>query len=72
MSIADLPSVMGAILILAGIALVLLQINTAMPPKPRLGGDFGPTRFKLQTEFPGLIMICIGAILLGVGAFARH
>lgn len=72
MTIADLPTIAGAILILVEIGLVIYQMLTAMPTVPRLGGDFGFTRCKLTTEFPGLIMICIGALLLGVGAFARH
>ena len=71
MTIANLPSIMGTVLILMGIAIVLLQMRTAMPEKPELGADFGLSRWKVKTEFPGIVMICVGALLLGVGAFAH-
>jgi hypothetical protein len=55
----------GAVLIGAGTLVVLRQILTA-PPNPRLGG-LG--QWVVGTEFPGLIMICAGALFWCVGAF---
>jgi hypothetical protein len=53
------------VLIGAGTLVVLRQILTA-PPNPQLGG-LG--QWVVGTEFPGLIMICAGALLWCVGAF---
>jgi hypothetical protein len=55
----------GAVLIGAGKLVVLRQILTASP-NPQLGG-LG--QWVVGTEFPGLIMICAGALLWCVGAF---
>ena len=57
--------VAGALLIGAGILVVVRQILTA-PPHPQLGG-LG--QWVVGTEFPGLIMICAGAFLWCVAAF---
>jgi hypothetical protein len=56
--------VAGALLIGAGILVVVRQMLTA-PPNP-LGG-LG--QWVVGTEFPGLIMICAGAFLWCVAAF---
>jgi hypothetical protein len=55
----------GAVLIGAGIFVILRQILTA-PPHPELGG-LG--QWVIGTEFPGLILICAGGLLWCVGAF---
>jgi hypothetical protein len=57
--------VAGALLIGAGILVVLRQIFTAAP-NPQLGG-LG--QWMVGTEFPGPIMIGVGAFLLCLGTF---
>ena len=51
--------VAGALLIGAGTLVILRQVLTA-PPHPELG-RLG--QWVVGTEFPGLIMICAGALL---------
>jgi hypothetical protein len=65
MSNANRIVVMGAILIGAGILVALRQILTAVP-NPQLGGL---AQWMVGTEFPGPIMICVGAFLVCVGTF---
>jgi hypothetical protein len=58
MTIANLPSIMGAALIAAGMVLVLVQFF------------FRPSN---QNIYGALVtMIIVGAILLGVGSFFAH
>jgi hypothetical protein len=57
--------VAGALLIGAGTLVIVRQILTA-PPHPELGG-LG--QWVVGTEFPGLIMICAGALLWCVAVF---
>ncbi len=57
--------VTGAVLIGAGMLVIVRQILTA-PPNPQLGG-LG--QWIVGTEFPGLILICAGALLWGAAAF---
>jgi hypothetical protein len=59
----------GAVLIGAGILVVLRQILTATPNPALEGNALG--RWVVGAEFPGLIMICTGALLLFVGVFMR-
>jgi hypothetical protein len=65
MSKAHRVIVTGAILIGAGMLVIVRQIVTA-PPNPQLGG-LG--QWVVGTEFPGLIMIGAGAFLWCVAAF---
>jgi hypothetical protein len=58
---------LGALLIGAGILVVLRQIFAAAP-NPQLGG-LG--QWMVGTEFPGPIMIGVGAFLVCVGALIR-
>ena len=71
MAIADLPAIVGAILILAGIGLVIYRL-VQRPPPPKLGIDFGASRWKVGTPYPGIVMIVVGFILMGVGALTNH
>ena len=60
MTIANLPSIMGAVLIVGGIFLVLVQF-------------FFRRSSSNQTVYGALVtMIIIGAVLLGVGAFVHR
>ena len=67
MNIADRIIVLAALLIGAGVFVVVRQILTAAP-NPELGGL---AQWMVGTEFPGPMMICVGAFLLCVGAFMR-
>jgi hypothetical protein len=67
MSIADRIIILAALLIGAGVLVVVRQILTAAP-NPELGGL---AQWMVGTEFPGPAMISVGAFLLCVGAFMR-
>ena len=58
MAIADLPSIMGAVLIVCGMALVLVQYFFRPPDNDIYGGL--------------VAIIIVGAVLLGVGSFVHH
>jgi hypothetical protein len=60
--------VLAALLIGAGILVVLRQILTA-GPNPQLGGL---AQWMVGTEFPGPLMIGAGAFLLCVSSFMRR
>lgn len=63
-----ISSIMGCVLILFGMGLVLFQIKTTpMSGRPR-GLNFGLKGIRLQTTYPGIIVIGIGAVLLLIGA----
>lgn len=66
MSIANRIVVLGAVLIGAGILVVLRQILAGPAADPQL---WGLTRWVTGTEFPGLPMICAGALLMFVTVF---
>jgi hypothetical protein len=60
--------VLAALLIGAGVLVVLRQILIAAP-NPQLGGL---AQWMVGTEFPGPIMIVVGAFLLCVGSLMRR
>jgi hypothetical protein len=64
---ANRTIVLGARLIGAGVLVALRQILTAAP-NPQLGGL---AQWMVGIEFPGPLMICVGAILLCVGGLMR-
>lgn len=79
MTIADLPNVMGGILIVAGVVQVFVQMwlrrDAPVPPSGFRGSqsaDFRPDGFKVQTAYPGVTMICVGALLLLLGETTTH
>ena len=60
MTIANLPSIMGAVLIAGGMFLVLVQFFFRSSPNN-------------QNIYGALVtMIIVGAVLLGVGSFAHR
>ena len=70
-----LASAMGAVLVVAGIVLVAIQLlrigkGRREPGKRDISAEAGPVKFKVDTTFPGLVMIGLGVILLVVGAIA--
>ncbi|HKD22621.1 MAG TPA: hypothetical protein VKB71_11445 [Rhizomicrobium sp.] len=60
MMIADLPSIMGALLAAAGLFLVLVQFF------------FRPSSNNQNVYGALVTVIIVGAMLLGVGSFVRH
>lgn len=61
-------TVAGAVLIGAGVAAILRQALTATA-NPELDGL---ERWVSGTEFPGLFLICAGALLWAVSALMRR
>jgi len=60
MTIANLPSIMGAALIAGGMFLVLVQFFFRLSPNN-------------QNIYGALVtMVIVGAVLLGIGSFVRH
>jgi hypothetical protein len=61
--------IVGAVLAIAGIALVVLQMlrKGRQPAKRSASAKIGPVQFSLATTFPGLLVIALGVILLIVG-----
>jgi hypothetical protein len=71
----DIPALMGAILIIAGIIQVFLQMfrmaSVASKGKATSQGTHEwRDGFKILAIYPGLVMLCIGAGLLLVVIFA--
>jgi hypothetical protein len=58
----------GAVLIAGGALTILRQALTTGPISPPLVGDFSLERWLAGTEFPGLPMICLGALLWAMAA----
>jgi hypothetical protein len=65
-----LPAIIGAILVLAGIAQVFVQMSrhrdrTKFSDQDHLqSGNFGRDGLKVQSRYPGMVMTCVGALLL--------
>jgi hypothetical protein len=59
----------GAIALIAGLALTSYQMMLSLPaPGEMHGAKLGPSNLSLETHFPGIIVMGIGAILLIVAA----
>jgi dipeptide/tripeptide permease len=59
--------VMGALLIIIGIALVIFQMIVEFKrrtPRYARGMTIAPHKVEIRTTHPGLIMICVGAGLI--------
>jgi hypothetical protein len=64
-TIADLPTIMGAILILTGIGLLSYQMVKRPPPaEQQLVAKFGATGWNFDTVYPGIVVILAGVLLL--------
>ena len=61
----------GAVLIAAGVLTIVRQALTTGPVLPPIPGDFSLARWIASTEFPGLPMICVGALLWALAAVTR-
>jgi len=74
MNINQLPMIMGSLLIVVGIGLVIYQLGKAISSgkwtEPN-SANFSLARWQFQAAYPGITMVCIGALLLGVGALVR-
>ena len=72
MTVDNLPIVIGAILVVAGLILTLWQMFTAKGAKPQLRHlTAGPHGIRMTTTYPGLIMIGLGVLLLLFGRIGR-
>jgi hypothetical protein len=74
-------SIAGLIVVIAGLAMVILQIltqtrrqridQTTVIDQPRsLVAKAGPVEFNLRTTFPGLVVLAFGVLLLVVAVVA--
>jgi hypothetical protein len=73
MSATMICAYMGCLLILAGIGMVVYQmykVNWSAPA--RRYAEIGLRGIKLQTTYPGLIVIAIGAGMVIVGAVTSN
>jgi uncharacterized membrane protein len=74
MTVHDLPTIVGAVLVIVGIVLTGYQVLTTKGGKPVMrGASAGPwgIRIRRTTTYPGLIMIGLGVVLLLVGNIGR-
>ncbi len=77
MSISDLPTVIGAVLVLAGIVQIFVQMFRSPRHPDRLArGNIvtqsvrvEPKRLEAKSAYPGITMICAGVALLLAGHF---
>ena len=71
MTIQDLPAIIGAIPILAGIGQVFIQMHRSSGPQEyrHQTAAFDKEGVKVQSAYPGMVMIAIGALLLLTGIF---
>jgi hypothetical protein len=70
MSNARIVLAIGAIAVLGGLALTAYQMFMSLPaPNEMHGANLSPGQFSLQTHFPGILVMGIGAVLLIVGGF---
>jgi hypothetical protein len=68
MTIANLPSIMGAILIALGMVLVLVQFM--FRPASNAQGQSAEAQWRATTAY--VTVIIVGALLLGAAAFAQR
>jgi hypothetical protein len=67
-----MASILGAVLILAGIGLVIYQMvmkarhQTSVMRSAHV--EAGPFKFDFKTSFPGILIIGLGVLLVIVGA----
>lgn len=68
-----IASILGAILVLAGVGLVIYQmIRPARSQTSKMRSahvEAGPFKFDFKTSFPGILIIGLGVLLVIVGAF---
>ena len=74
MTIGDFPVFAGALLIVAGIAQVSVQMwrEPSGITRRRLKDQWahlGREGFMVQSAYPGMIMVCLGTVLLIAGHF---
>ena len=70
MAAAQVVTIVGALLTVAGLVLVVVQM---LQTRRRYGSrslqaQAGPLKFALKTAFPGLVVLAFGVVLLVVGA----
>jgi hypothetical protein len=69
LTIGDLPVIAGALLVVAGIAQVSVQMwrEPSEMTRRRLkdqGAHLGREGFTVQSAYPGMVMVCFGTVLL--------
>jgi hypothetical protein len=77
MKSCGLPSIVGSILIFFSMALLSLQALAYLgarsaPDDPICNADIGLSHWMTQTPYPGVITICVGALLLLAGSFTKR
>jgi hypothetical protein len=66
MSTSTVAILVGALLVLAGLALTAIQMVRRQPREygqRRVTAKAGPINLSLQTTFPGLILVGLGVVL---------
>ena len=69
MTVADVPTLMGAMLVVVGTILVVIQFIKAVQGNrfPSRSAHISPKTISLRTTYPGLVMIGFGTVLLLAG-----
>ena len=68
----SLISIIGGLCVIAGIGLIIFQMIYSPPPPMVYGLAVSPTTLDLQTQYPGITMLCIGAMLLVIGSIGKR
>jgi hypothetical protein len=74
---ASIAAIMGVLIIVTGIALVGVQIQSGGDHLKEqnfklISAQAGPINFNLETAFPGVPIIAMGMVLLVVSAILKH
>lgn len=71
------PTIMGTLLIFAGIIISFLYVKMRAKMTDTIAQypslyEFGPTKWVFRTSNPRMIMIVVGAFLLGLSPFLKN
>ena len=63
----------GGLLVISGLGLVIYQILMWWPPDEHSSVfSASATRFSWATTYPGIVIICVGAVLMLAGGFVAN
>jgi hypothetical protein len=73
MSPSLISSIMGSVLIVAGIAMVIYQMGKVSWARPPVrSAHISPKGVAVRTTYPGIVVIAIGAVMVMVGAVTSN
>ena len=67
---SDVALLLGALLVLAGLVLTVVQVLRRRPKEDagrRASAQVGPVKLALETTYPGLVLVGLGIVLIVIG-----